>query len=252
MKRSEKEVEVESLKKHELEKLRMKESKLKAEAESLRREMANLRKQASKASVELEMLNEKRAAFQQTMDEAKKTILSDLEKFLMSLASEGERSAVVLGAERINVELTLLLKCFLQPGSKKEDNALFENEGGAFRTFARKSQVCHRLGLIDTKFGTALQHIRKLRNDFAHATKVETLAEDKHAHRVRALSQLLAEGNQQDLQVFQNFFMKSGQNCRIYLSCVMVLLMKLALVRRQLEPPVILLPAKLNYGKASD
>jgi hypothetical protein len=55
-------------------------------------------------------LKERLAAFQETTEAAKKEIMPELLEFFVTLGMEGERSSVVLGAERINVALEALIK----------------------------------------------------------------------------------------------------------------------------------------------
>ncbi len=112
--------------------------------------------------------------------------------------------------------------------------------------------MAYRLGLIDIRFKQALDLIRKLRNDFAHATKVETLGEQKHADKVKALFKMVAKANQNQLAGFQLAFQEAREQSRDYLSCVMLLLLKLELVRHHAERPKILLPAKLDYEDDSE
>jgi hypothetical protein len=189
-----------------------------------------------------------RQDFQQKHAEAAKVVFPDLLQFLVALGTEGERSGVVLGAERVNVALEALLMAFLRPSLTKTD-ALFSSDG-ALATFSRKIELAHRLGLIDSRFRQALDLVRRLRNDFAHATKVETLEEQRHADRVRALSALISRGNPKTLEGLEIAFRKGaglGTLPCAYLASVMVLLLKLELVRHHVERPKILLPAKLDY-----
>ena len=55
--------------------------------------------------------------------------------------------------------------------------------------------MAYRLGLMDLEFKQALDLIRGLRNDFAHATKIETLADLRYSERVKALEKLVAAEN---------------------------------------------------------
>ena len=110
-------------------------------------------------------LKERLAAFQETTEAAKKEIMPELLEFFVTLGMEGERSSVVLGAERINVALEALIKSSLQPSLNKTD-ALFTSDG-ALASFSRKIEMAYRLGLIDLPFKQALDLVRKLRNDFA-------------------------------------------------------------------------------------
>jgi hypothetical protein len=192
-----------------------------------------------------EFVETKMATLRRNLAAAKRSIHDDLRDFLVTLGREGERSAVVLGAERINVALEVLLKSFLRPPLTKND-ALFASDG-ALSTFSRKIELAYRLGLIDLRFKQALDIVRKLRNDFAHATKVESLHEQMHADRVKALSGLFTGGSQQELETFYPAFEGAGEHARVYLSCIMFLLMTLEIVRHNVERPEILVHAKVDY-----
>ena len=199
-------------------------------------------------------LKERMAAFQTKMEAAKKEIMPQLLEFFVTLGIEGERSSVVLGAERINVALEVLIKNSLQPSLNNTDT-LFTSEG-ALASFSRKIEMAYRLGLIDLPFKQALGLVRKLRNDFAHAIKVESLQQDNHADRVKALSKLVIKGNEKTIESFALAYQKAAEevqaqvppeHVRAYLSCVMLLLLKLELTRHFTQRPDVLLPAKINY-----
>lgn len=195
-----------------------------------------------------EKLDAIRREFEKQNAESKKLVYAELLPFLVSLGSEGERSAVVLGAERISVAVEALLKAFLLPSPNKTDS-LFSSDG-ALATFSRKTEIAYRLGLVDSNFKQALDLVRKLRNDFAHATKVESLEEQTHADKVKALLRLVSTGNQESLEGLKLAFRKgagAGEQACAYLACVMLLLLKLEMVRHHLRRPEILLPAMLNY-----
>jgi hypothetical protein len=198
-------------------------------------------------------VEEKLAAMRARIEEVKKTAQPELLKFLVALGTEGERSAVVLGAERINVGLETLLKKFLRPCPNEKD-PLFSSDA-ALGSFSRRIELAYRLGLIDSKFKQSLDAIRRLRNDFAHAITVESLQDQRHADRVNAVWELMMKGSENALEGFATAFKeaakevgeKIGEQTAKYLSCVMQLLVKLELVCCQMERPSILLPAKLDY-----
>ncbi len=194
------------------------------------------------------------AAFQTKMEAAKKEITPQLLEFFVTLGMEGERSSVVLGAERINVALEVLVKGSLHPSSNKTDT-LFTSEG-ALASFSKKIEMAYRLGLIDLPFKQALDLVRKLRNDFAHAIKVESLQQASHADRVKALSKLVIKGNENTIEGFALAYKEAAQEVQVqvppeevrtYLSCVMLLLLKLEITRHFVQRPDVLLPAKINY-----
>jgi hypothetical protein len=192
------------------------------------------------------------ASVHETIEEAQKTVFAELMLFLVTLGMESERSAVVLGAERVNVSLELNLKSFLRPCSDKQD-PLFLSDG-ALGTFSRKIEVAYRLGLIDLKFKQALNLVRKLRNDFAHATTVESLQDGAHASRVAALFKLMDPDDNSVAPLASSFTQaaikikrKLGDKTANYLGCVMTLLLKLEMARFHLKPPSIEIPAKINF-----
>ncbi len=184
-------------------------------------------------------LKERLAAFQETTEAAKKEIMPELLEFFVTLGMEGDEA---------------LIKSSLQPSLNKTD-ALFTSDG-ALASFSRKIEMAHRLGLIDLPFKQALDLVRKLRNDFAHAIKVESLQQDSHADRVKALSKLVIKGNEKAIEGFTLAYQKAAQEAQVqeppeqvraYLSCVMLLLLKLELTRHHAQRPDVLLPAKINH-----
>ncbi len=179
----------------------------------------------------------------------------EAQEFLESLATEGERSAVVLGAERLNVAVADLLKSFLIPlpeKPKKEDDDEEEKDplfkpDASLGTFSRRIAMAYRLGLIDDRFKQALSIIRKLRNDFAHATKVKRLAQKPHCARVETLTTLLPK---QRLERFYSEFDKApSKEAKQYLSCVMNLLISLKHAEHWTEPPEICIPASSDHSR---
>lgn len=186
--------------------------------------------------------------FCEKMEVAKKEATDRLLPFLVTLGTESERSTVVLGAERVHMAVEALLKAFLLPSSNKSDN-LFSSDG-ALATFSRKSEMAYRLGLLDADFKRALELVRRLRNNFAHAVAVESLKENAHANRVTELSKLIAKGNKKTLVELEHVFRvgaRAEKETSSYLACIMILLMKLELLQHFVERPKILLPAMLKY-----
>jgi hypothetical protein len=110
--------------------------------------------------------------------------------FILALAQEGERSAVVLGASRADTALDELLKSFFFSHPGGSDN-LFDPDR-PLGTFSAKIAVAYRLGLIDRACEHALQMLRKIRNEFAHSTGHERLSDSRHKSRVAVL---VAEAN---------------------------------------------------------
>ncbi len=103
-------------------------------------------------------------------------------KFIAKLATESERSAIILGAAKLDQALENLLKKVLNCNLGGADN-LFDQDR-PLASFAVKISLCHRLGIIDNDFEHALQMIRKVRNDFAHSIETESIEELKHRNRL--------------------------------------------------------------------
>ena len=172
-----------------------------------------------------------------------------------AVEKESERGKILLLAAHIDEVLGKMLKTFLKSPRKAKDDKLFSRMG-ILSTFAGRIEMAYRLGLIDLPFKHALDLVRKLRNNFAHAIKVESLQQDCHADRVKALSKLVIKGNEKAIEGFALAYQKAAQEAQVqeppeqvraYLSCVMLLLLKLELTRHHAHRPDVLLPAKINY-----
>jgi hypothetical protein len=118
-------------------------------------------------------------------DEQRMTIVKDVSAFVVGLAKEGERTAVVLGSARLDVALEQLLKKQMHHHSGGADN-LFDPDR-PLGTFSAKIALCHRLGTIDQDVKHALTMVRKMRNGFAHSIGTPTLSESTHKGRLDEL-----------------------------------------------------------------
>ena len=105
--------------------------------------------------------------------------------FVIKLAGESERSAVVLGAARIDYSLERLIKKVMHHNSGGDDN-LFSPDR-PLGSFSSKIALACRLGLISMDVEHALQMIRKIRNDFAHSIEGIRLKESPHRERISEL-----------------------------------------------------------------
>jgi DNA-binding MltR family transcriptional regulator len=112
-------------------------------------------------------------------------------KFVVRLANESERSAVILGAAKIDNLLEVYLKSIMANHPTGSDN-LFDPER-PLSTFSAKTTLAYRLGAISQDFEVALKHIRKIRNDFAHNIETESLTEQSHKDRIQELLRLVSQ-----------------------------------------------------------
>lgn len=133
--------------------------------------------------------------------------LKELTIFIEGLANEGERALVIGGAARIDVALEHLIRRVTshQPGGHDE---LFE-ANGPLSTFSAKIIMAYRLGLIDDGMESVLQLIRKIRNDFAHATTLVSLSESSHRNRINEIGKC-AQGSVSHDQLVRRIMENSG------------------------------------------
>jgi hypothetical protein len=111
--------------------------------------------------------------------------------FVKGLCEEGERAAVILGASRVDVALEDTIKAVLRPNPGGSDD-LFEGDK-PLSTFSAKITIAYRLSLIGNDCERALQLVRRIRNDFAHAHERLTLDQGASANRVLELKRLCEE-----------------------------------------------------------
>ncbi len=109
-------------------------------------------------------------------------------KFVLELSEEGERAAVILGASRVDIALEDMIKAVLRPNPGGNDD-LFEGDR-PLSTFSAKITMAYRLSLIENDCERALQLIRRIRNDFAHAHERLTLDQGASANRLLELKRL--------------------------------------------------------------
>jgi hypothetical protein len=90
--------------------------------------------------------------------------LKDFIPFVIRLAKESDRGAVLLSTGYLEKMLKDILTAYFIEGSSSD--ALFQN--GALATFSARASACHALGLISDDEYHDIQLIRKIRNHLAH------------------------------------------------------------------------------------
>ncbi len=109
----------------------------------------------------------------------------EISAFVATLASEGERVAVIISAARIDYVLEGILKGLMVPHTGPSD-PLFDSER-LLGSFSAKISLSYRIGLIDSELEAAITIIRKIRNDFSHSMRPEHLGDSPHRERVNEL-----------------------------------------------------------------
>src|SRR5829696_1924500 len=109
-------------------------------------------------------------------------------RWVADLATEGERSAVIVGAAQLDNALEQYLLIALQPQPGGDDKLFGEN--GVLRDTYAKINIAYRLGIINADVERALQLVRRIRNDFAHSMESASLSEGPQRDRLDILTKL--------------------------------------------------------------
>ncbi len=93
------------------------------------------------------------------------------------LAERSIRPLIIVGTAKVADLLLEILRAFLLPQIKKEQESDEMLEGDSpLATFSARIKMCRRLGLIDDTLYLALERVRSLRNLSAHSLSFDTAA----------------------------------------------------------------------------
>ena len=109
----------------------------------------------------------------------------EMKLFSEEFYPESDRSAVIVGASQIDIELTRLISKVLKPKTSKKDELL--ESDNPLSTFSAKINLAYRLGLIDENFKSLLLLFKKLRNDMSHQVLNCSLDLPPHSDRIKEL-----------------------------------------------------------------
>ena len=142
------------------------------------------------------------------MSPSAEATVEEATEFVHGLANESDRSAVILGAARLDLALERLLKQVMHhhPGGR-EDN-LFDPDR-PLGSFSAKIDLSYRLGLIDRVLEHSLQMARRLRNVFAHSADKAYLADSPYRDRVDELRKDLEQSATWEA-IHSTFIKKAG------------------------------------------
>jgi DNA-binding MltR family transcriptional regulator len=110
---------------------------------------------------------------------------AELNLFSEVFYPEPDRSAIIVGASQIDIELTKLLSKVLKPKVGKKDELL--EDDNPLSTFSSKINMAYRLGLIDEDLKRMLNLFKKIRNDMSHHVLNCSLEDAPHSDRIRDL-----------------------------------------------------------------
>ena len=107
----------------------------------------------------------------------------EVANFVLKVAKESDRAAVIIGAARLDVGLERLLKKVMShhPGGQ---DSLFDQDR-PIGSFAARIALAYRLGLISDEVEHGLQMVRRIRNDFAHSIEDASLSDPSHRSRLQ-------------------------------------------------------------------
>lgn len=90
-------------------------------------------------------------------------------KYMEMMSSESDRGAVLVCSAILDDTLGEMIKAKLVPSPKNKDE-LISDGFAPLGSFSSKIEMGYRLGLIPESYRKSLHLLRKIRNDFAHAS----------------------------------------------------------------------------------
>jgi len=108
---------------------------------------------------------------------------SHFDNFKKLIARESDRGAILVSASILEESLKGLIIARLLP-SDDSDDRLFSGAIAALSTFAARTEMAYRLGIITEDTKRMLNVFRKLRNQFAHDYTVESFGDQSVRDRV--------------------------------------------------------------------
>lgn len=90
-------------------------------------------------------------------------------KYMEMMNSESDRGSVLVSTAILDDTLSEMIKAKLVPSYNRNDGLISEGFS-PLGSFAAKIEMAYRLGLIRENYKKSLNSLRKIRNDFAHAS----------------------------------------------------------------------------------
>jgi len=112
-----------------------------------------------------------------------------LRTFYDQMSDESDRGAVIVSVAILDDVLTELVKVKLVPSLEKSDE-LFDSAFTPFSSFSAKIDLAYRIGLLRPSVRASLHLLRRVRNDFAHASGIRGFDHPSTQDRIRTLKKL--------------------------------------------------------------
>lgn len=101
-------------------------------------------------------------------DKREQTLISLSADFAVALSNESDRGGILLGCSIVERYLTELIETILPEDNKKYKNKIL-NYPGPLSTFSGKIELAYAFRIIDKNIYSALNSLRKIRNEAAHS-----------------------------------------------------------------------------------
>jgi hypothetical protein len=108
----------------------------------------------------------------------------DLESFVKELRSESDRACALVGAAAIDHQLMGLLKEHMRPLSETEIDEIFFGNNAVLASFSAKTEIAYLFKVINEKEKRSIDKIRRIRNAFAHSSRMLTFQNELVAQEV--------------------------------------------------------------------
>ncbi|MDR7121675.1 hypothetical protein [Rheinheimera soli] len=119
-------------------------------------------------------------------------VVRTFKEFMEIVKKESDRGSVLVAVSMIEEILSSLLKARLLPSLDKTDE-LFDIGYAPFSSFSAKIDLAYRIGCINQEVRRSCHILRKIRNDFAHATDIKGFSNYGTQDRITELLKLNKE-----------------------------------------------------------
>lgn len=103
--------------------------------------------------------------------------------FKDTLLDESERGAIIIGAEKVQEQLSKLIERILPNKSRKYKKKLLKYPG-VLSSFSAKIELAYAFRLISEELRISLNHLRNIRNKAAHSSNSFSIANDARFEKI--------------------------------------------------------------------
>jgi DNA-binding MltR family transcriptional regulator len=111
----------------------------------------------------------------ESLDELEKTDWEEFRKTFEEIEIMSKRGWAIVAASHLDEQLVTLLKAFFVDDQRTADQVL--EDPGAISAFGARIELAFLLGLISARERKMLNLIRKIRNSFAHSSRVASFSQ---------------------------------------------------------------------------